>query len=266
MPDLSNQQLPNVPPFNSNGEKITVAVFDTGIDPVITNTFTSDVESCQPGGKRGWNFARNNVTTTDDHNGRHGTVVSKFIIDQLRLNPGGNRINLLPVKIFQADGSSYLFDVLCGFAYAQKAGAKIINASFGFYYYEREPPKILYEYVNRVLTANKILLVAAAGNRDEVEDRTAARCLRISGEQLRNQDYHYFYPGGLAKYLPNVFCVTTASDVRDPSTSPSQNFSNNVVDIGVEADNPVTYSFYHPFNITRIEIVKGSSFAAPVFT
>jgi Subtilase family len=252
-------------PFISSLPKITVAVFDTGIDEEITKNFSVDILSCKTGGNKGWNFVGNNNIIIDEFPQKHGTVVSKFIVDQVKSHMGGNMINILPVKIFDAGGSSDLFNVLCGFSYAQKAGAKIINASFGFYYYNNDSCLILKKYVEKVLTKNNILLVASAGNVIADEDIKASRYLGVPEAELRNLDFHYFYPGGLAKYLPNVFCVTTAAMTLAPVTSPNQNYSKYIVDIGTVANLPGTYSFIHPF-IGAPNKVTGSSFATPVFT
>lgn len=261
MPQYSRQP---VPPFTSNLPEVTVAVFDTGVDGDITNSFTKDIVSCKPGGERGWNFVHENNVTDDIFPAKHGTVVSKLIVDQVKLNPSGNMVNILPVKIFDVDGSSDLFNVLCGFSYAKNAGAQIINASFGFYYYHDEPPAILLKYVEEELTNNNILLVAAAGNQIESEDYDAVGGLGITGSLLRNLDYHYFYPGGLSKYLPNVYCVTTARLAPTIDVSPRQNYSKNIVDIATIAHLPTNYEFYHPFN--NVLSVAGSSFATPIFT
>ena len=257
--------LQPVLPITTNTAQVTVAVFDTGVDTVVTNNFTSNaptIPTCRPGGDKGWNFIDNNNTVTDTFRAKHGTVVSKFIIDQVRANATGNRVNILPVKIFDADGKSDLFSVLCGFSYAQKAGAKIINASFGFYDYGDEPNPVLLKYVEKVLTKNNVLLIASAGNKIPAEDIYARDTVRLPVSGLRNMEIHHFYPGGLAKYLPNVYCVTTAW-LAPPNVSPNQNFSKIIVDIGTIADFS-DYSFKHPFDNTRI--VKGSSFATPVFT
>ncbi len=253
-----------VPPFTSNLPEVTVAVFDTGVDPEITTNYTSNILSCKTGGEKGWNFVDENNNTSDRFSSRHGTVVSKFIVDEVNAHAGGNRVNILPVKIFGADGSSDLFNVLCGFSYAKKAGAKIINASFGFYYYHDDPPKLLAKYVEEVLTSNNILLVAAAGNKIPSEDAIARYGIGVPESGLRNLELHHFYPGGLAKYLPNVYCITTARLAPTVSPSPNQNFSKNIVDIAAIADLPAVFGFYHPFDNTKS--VAGSSFATPIFT
>jgi hypothetical protein len=251
-----------LPPQNrSNFPVITLAVFDTGVDPDITSNNTASVVTCKPGGDKGWNFVAENNSVADDFPVKHGTIVSKYILDEVKANRSGNNVNILPVKIFATDGTSDLFAVLCGFAYAKKAGAQIINASFGFYYYIDEPPAILLKYTEAMLTANNIILVAAAGNRIVDEDTEAAK-LGLAGADLRNLDRHYFYPGGLSKFLPNVFCVTTANKTTG-AVSPTQNFSNTRVDVGTSPAAGAGYEFVHPF--APDQTISGSSFATPIF-
>jgi hypothetical protein len=253
----------NLPPqTSSNFPVITVAVFDTGIDTVITTNHTFKVPACKPGSEKGWNFVAESPNIADDFPVKHGTIVSKYILDEVKANRSGNNVNILPVKIFAPDGTSDLFAVLCGFAYAKKAGAQIINASFGFYYYIDEPPAILLKYTETMLTANNIILVAAAGNRIDAEDAEAAK-LGLAGADLRNLDRHYFYPGGLSKFLPNVFCVTTANKTTG-AVSPTQNFSNTRVDVGTSPVPGGGYDFEHPFSPASPRI-SGSSFATPIF-
>jgi Subtilase family len=262
---LSFAQHP-VDTISKNTDIVTVAVFDTGVDPDVTNNFTNSVPTCKTGGGRGWNFITNDAVTADVFPSKHGTVVSKFIIDQVRANAAGNRVNILPVKIFNANGASDLFSVLCGFSYAQKAGAKIINASFGFYDYGAEPNPVLLKYVEKVLTNNNVLLVAAAGNAF-TDDDDYGTTLGLTSLDLRDMDINHFYPGGLAERLPNVYCVTTAF-LTPPKVSPTQNHSDQIVDIGTIADfGAPDYSFKHPFAPLSLHfVVKGSSFATPIFT
>jgi hypothetical protein len=261
LPTFASGPLP--PPPGSNLPVITVAVFDTGADPAVTTNYTQTVSSCKPLGTKGWNFLDENNNVLDNYPGQHGTVVSKFIIDEVRSYATAHPVNILPVKLFGTDGTADLFSILCGFSYARKAGAKIINASFGFYYYLDEPPKMLLKYVEQELTANNVILVAASGNSFPDEEAEATSVLGIAGDDLRNLEKHYFYPGGLSKYLPNVICVTTVSTTLG-SSAPNQNYSPVVVNVGAAANVAGTYNFTHPFQPAASVI--GSSFATPVFT
>jgi subtilisin family serine protease len=252
---------------------VTVAVFDTGIDTASIDRkyFYTGRDSLCFGAlcRNGWNLSINpgDEHWVDDNNSRHGTLVSKFIIDEVN-NFGGNGVKLLPVKIQNSKGVGNLFSVLCGFSYAAKMGAKIINASFGYYAVHSQLPSttdsnavLLKEYIKEYLTKRNILLVAAAGNRGANE---ADLGTMLANE--RNLDKVSFYPASLAgdPELPNVIAVTTVFETGNTGTvSPRQNFSNNVVDAGVDAGVP-SFMFRNPFFPGKA--VDGSSFATPILT
>ena len=254
---------PSQPIQPLNTTPLTIAVFDTGLLDDLKTTYTKDVvNSCMPDGKAGWNFADKNKKTADDHLHLHGSIVSKFIKDQER-EFGLQAINILPVKTHNRDGKGDLFSILCGFAYAKKCGAKIINASFGFYSAkEAKPPAILFEFVQRVLSKSNILLIAAAGNTNA--NKAIGRPLAAQAT-IRDLDKNPFFPACLSKDFQNVLTVTTVSETND-EVSPSQNYSNNIVDIGVKCDatHNDDYYFNDPFG-QNADII-GSSYATPIVT
>ncbi|MEX6688127.1 S8 family serine peptidase [Danxiaibacter flavus] len=255
---------------------VVVAVFDTGVkkDSLQSNVFfQSNVTSCLgTEANSGWNFTRNNNDWNDDYPNIHGTLVSKYIVDQVR-QYGLNNVKILPVKTHDAAGNGNLFSVLCGFAYAKERGAKIINASFGYYapkYYMDVTGQIIPDssafllkaYINEYLTKNKILLVTAAGNIDfsGYESKIYPTTNALA---LRNLDSICFYPASLAGELNNVIAATT---VMNGNVSANQNFSNKIVDVGVNGDLSfgTNFYFYNPFVPFLTE--TGSSFAAPIVT
>ncbi len=276
---------------------IEVAVFDTGVDS-SQYTYCSGGMSCYPGGNRGWNFVDGNPNVNDNHPGRHGSWVTQLIIDQVvdknktLDNSEIIELKIRPVKVLDSNGHGNLFNLLCGFAYARKAGIKIINASLGFYSYCGSPPEILTKQVEK-LRADNILLITAAGNMDKAEDIIAER-YGVPERYLRNLDYHHFYPAGLSKDFNNVICITTAGYSRminktrpnnspdiirpvrpvpelvaDPSSlvvSPRQNYSSTIVNVAVLSDfNFLSYGFLYRLPSESI-ILEGSSFATPIFT
>jgi hypothetical protein len=213
-----------------------------------------------PGGERGWNFFNRTDVTDDDYPSRHGSAVTQFIIDQ-ETRYRKRKTNILPVKIHNSHGKSDLFSILCGFAYAANSGATIINASFGFYATKGSgAPAILEQFVKKHLTANNILLVAAAGNLNS--DETAGGPV---GDDVRNLDYNPFFPASLSKTLENVLAVTTVSK-EEKEVCPTQNFSNRVVDVGVNCDKimPGDFRFESPLHFSNF--IVGSSYATPIIT
>ncbi len=267
---------------------IKVAVFDTGLmlDEFNGYLYTSYIESCIPGAQRGYDFADNTNVVTDNHTGQHGTTVARLIIDQVNRYKR-NPIEILPVKTHNRNGLSSLYNILCAFAYAQERKVDIINASFGYYSPRLEnypgtkgvDPKtvLLKEYIKYYLTSkyipsNKnILLIAAAGNRNEdaLRDAFALYGLPVP-EDFRSLDKVSFYPASLARDpdFPNVFAVTTI-DTLQKSVSPFQNYSPEVVDIGVQADRVASggkYVFFNPRSVETSNTLEGSSFATPIAT
>lgn len=237
---------------------LTVAVFDTGIDPELIKIDRRSAITCKPNGENGWNFISDNNIVQDGHTNKHGTVVAQYIID----NTPEKSIDILPVKVLGDDGSGDLFGLFCGMAYAYKSNTKIINASLGFYFSEKDIYSILWEYINRTLTTNGIMLICAAGNADHEAD-TDFRNLYRNLFSPRDIGIHKFYPASLSDNLPNIKSVTTVGIVGDRlKVSPTQNYSNKKVWVGVQADS--SFSFKNPFN--NRELISGSSYATPIFT
>jgi hypothetical protein len=277
-----------------------VGLFDTGFDTLAYNsnkgflaTSNGIPSSCLgDSANNGFNFAYktanweddyllvNNTATAVDPDSRHGTSVGGYIIAQTQQIDSRNasdnafsNVNILPVKIHDSKGSGTLFNVLCGFAYAKNRGAQIINASFGFYS-PRNPTAsslldsnvlLLQEYVDFYLRKNNILLIAAAGNRDAAH----------ADPKWRNLDSVSFYPASLSRFLDNVIAVTTlelpdaVTHALPPPVSSNQNYSSQVVSIGVVADAiPASDQsigwFMHPY-LSNVKIT-GSSFATPIVT
>ncbi|MFI5152538.1 MAG: S8 family serine peptidase [Chitinophagales bacterium] len=258
---------------------IPIGIFDTGVDPAAfsTNYYSSSVNSCLiPGtANNGWNFVAQNNNWTDDYPSFHGTQVTGFVVNQAK-KFAQNSASILPVKIHDKDGHAGLFNVLCAFAYASNRGVKIINASFGYY---AAKPKLatsdpdscallIKAFVKKYTTDRNILLIAAAGNSGNTYEDTAAA---FQGLDKRNLDDVAFYPASLGanQDFKNVITVTTV-DTTSGRVSPHQNYSANVVDIGVNADRVVQdtiFVFMKPgLQSGLISTVEGSSFATPIAT
>jgi Subtilase family len=270
---------------------ITVAVFDTGIDSTLRSKYVlGNTQSCNPDARssHGWNFISDNANTLDDDSAQHGSNVTMFILDQVtQYNPGS--VNILPVKVLDNKGAGTLYGLLCGIAYAANSGAKVFNASLGFYYYTDSVAAsvavpLLSKYLQHYLRPNGIVLVAAAGNQDSAEDARYNALKGYATANPRNLDSNYFYPASFATTADpnfnNVFAVTTVSLDSD-KVSPQQNFSANAVDFGVNCDWILNdtlangtilpeYVFARPLFGTKIgdsiPTVTGSSYAAPIIT
>lgn len=249
-------------------DSITLAVFDTGLEPGLFEGYivnALDNVPCIVGGTNGWNFFAWNNNWKDDNAGLHGTIVSKFIIDEI-IRYRRTKVNILPIKVFNAEGLADLYTILCGFAYASHSKASMVNASFGYYesktkFKEGEPvndtttAELLKSFISTYLTQKNILLVCAAGNGTD-EDST-----------IRDLNTINFYPASLAGVLPNIIPVTTVGNTANGrEVSPNQNFSSSVVQLGVDADfiKGDHFGFINPLDTDNDTTIAGSSFAAPI--
>lgn len=257
-----NENLIRIPQPKQTSSVKTVAIFDTGIDTtgIPQNYFyTNSAASCLgSAANNGWNFVNNTPDWLDDNSGRHGTTVARFVLNEVNAYEANTGIKILPVKTHDKNGEGDLFSVLCAISYVADRKADIVNASFGFYQPKTKgstpDSSVLFmkEYINYYLTNNNILLIAAAGN---VTPQHAERDLDIVS----------FFPASLSGELENVIAVTTA-EINRGSVDANQNYSDNIVNVGVNADtiSGNAYLFYNP----RIagSLIRGSSFATPVTT
>jgi len=287
---------PHHVPNTKKTNPVTVALLDTGVDSTkFDMTYVGDFPQSCPGftGRRGWNFIANNSNIFDDHPALHGTKVACFVLNQvlqyqaLSASTAG-AVNILPVKVFDTGGKTTMFKLLCGVAYAASSGARIINASFGFYEYTdtaftRNAAGLMLNYLKHYLLDKNILMVAAAGNANHTDD-SLYQVVAGPTANPRNLDLNHFYPASLDKYglNKNLLVVTTISAPFD-AMSPLQNFSPRVVDIGVSCDKIVLlnglelFSFQDP-TANNLQpsttagtsyftpAVTGSSFATPIVT
>ena len=271
-----NANVKQPPAGNAHTGTTLVGVLDTGIDPALASIIfksTGPVSCPGPDAGSGWNFINNSKDVTDDYPARHGTVVTQFILDQAAKFTN-NDVKILPVKVFDAAGTTNLSVILCGLAYAKDRGAQVINASFGFYARRTNSAVdgidsaglLLEKYVEKYLTANHILLVAAAGNTEPYESDVFIPNPNVPAT-WRNLDSVSFYPASLSRRLPNVIAVTTTYPDNSGQVSPNQNFSPNVVGIGVVGDRFIgppgsDCVFANPIDNSTAS--NGSSFATPI--
>jgi len=265
---------------------VVAGVFDTGVDTLDLSAvmYKNPVPTCLDlNANNGWDFPKENNNVQDDYNLPigHGKNVARLIAEQVNAI-SQNPVKILPLKTHSWKGESDLFSILCGFAYAKERGAQIINASFGYYALKRPPvggvpstandndAMLLKQYIKYYLTNNNILLIAAAGNKNMKNNDAAEKALYTNAglpvpADLRNLDEVYFYPASLAADpdLPNVIAVTTIDDQTN-IVSPNQNFSHNVVDIGVNNNVNTDADLWFRNPIYTGHLVRGTSYAAPI--
>lgn len=131
---------------------VTVAVVDTGVNPV------ADLGGALVPGH---NFVAGNDDATDDNG--HGTEVAGTIAAR-----GDNGIGvagacwscrIMPVKVADAQGRGYDYNVAAGIEYAADHGAQIVNVSMT----QGASTQVLADAVSYA-QAHGVLVVAAAGN------------------------------------------------------------------------------------------------------
>ncbi|RMF84504.1 MAG: hypothetical protein D6736_19145 [Nitrospinota bacterium] len=148
-------------PLAIRGKGVTVAVLDTGIDPVHP-AFGSGIRI-----EGGYNArAGENPDDWIDRNG-HGTHIAGIIIASQQgqgVLGVAYKARLYAVKVLNDAGGGYLSDLIAGllwiYAHPEK-GIRVINMSLGFY----QDSPLLHEVIRR-LYQEGIVLVASVGNYD----------------------------------------------------------------------------------------------------
>lgn len=134
----------------ARGERILIAVIDSGIDPEHPELVGTVADAFDP------------VGGNAPH--AHGTGVAGAIVAQARLTGVAPRARILAVRAFDPSGGTAegtTFNILKGLEWAAEKGARVINMSFAG---PRDP------IMSRMLAAahkKGIVLIAAAGNAGE---------------------------------------------------------------------------------------------------
>lgn len=270
--------------YKTKEETVTIAVLDTGIDTdslvnpaYICDDFTQgkDLPCFSNVTKGGWNFLDNNDKYFDDNKGKHGSLVSQYIINQFKYSDKG--VKIMPLKTHNKDGEADLTSIICAIHFAIAKGANIINASWGFYYYWNDNRNFLNFFKNLIgneLQKKGILFVTAAGNRIPQEDILAEDIydsrygIHLKNNDLRDLRIHKYFPAHLSHAESNIVTVTTTT-IDGTGISPEQNYSNRDVDLGVKADTGENKDpgFKVPFKLSSGTIpMRGSSFATAIAT
>ncbi len=223
---------------------VVVAVIDTGVDynhPDLASNIWSNANEVAGDGIdndkngyvddiRGWNFVSNNNNPMDDNN--HGTHVAGTIgavgNNQRGVVGVAWDVDIMPLKFLSATGSGVLSHAVSAIDYANRNGAKVINASWGGGGFS----SALQSAIQRFQNAGGIF-VAAAGNESSNNASTAA--------------YPANYPG----------VISVAASTRTDALASFSNFGTNVeiAAPGASILSTVRGGGYSSFN--------GTSMAAP---
>lgn len=227
------------------GPGITIAVVDTGIAPALTvfNDESEDpiapikflydsTETAVTDEKSGWDFVNEDPNTFDDDTGKHGSIISSMILDELLAKEIPFR--LLPVKVAGPSGETTYFDFLCGSLYAMER-ADIVNISMGWYN-KGDYSEIRTIFENIVAANPNTILVTSAGNAENNNDGSI--------EHFPSSFEH-----------PNIISVASAN-LALSKISDFSNFGLDSVDFFAQGEGIPFYDAN----------VKGTSFAAPQVT
>ena len=115
----------------------------------------------------GWNFAEGNADMSVDATA-HGTNVLKTFVDNLQGTPL-DRFQVLPLKIFDDQGKSSYWNVVCAFSYLNQLAEMgydiaLINTSFGGQLPNFTIDEDLLALKSYIESLEKSLIVSSAGN------------------------------------------------------------------------------------------------------
>lgn len=224
-----------------------VAVVDTGVDldheDLVSQIFTNEAEASGTPGVdddnngyiddiHGYNFYADQPDGNDDNG--HGTHVAGVISAMTNNSKGVSGItgaSILPVKFLSASGSGTLDGALQALAYAEKMGAKVINASFG----GSSDSEALREKFSD-LEAKGILVAVAAGN---------------DGQDLSQRPT---YPA----LFPHSNIVTVAASKADGTIARFSNRSSVFVEISGPGENILS-----TYKDNSYKCLSGTSMATP---
>ncbi|WP_299889467.1 S8 family serine peptidase [uncultured Lacinutrix sp.] len=230
-------------------ENVTIAILDTGVN-YIEGGFTEPFlynnrknEQCETMGSQdffGWDFVNGDNDPYDDNN--HGTYMARIINDNLKEKNIPHQ--LLIVKVFDEEGKTDVFTILCGLKYIlSKPDVDIINMSFGIYSYQELFDRFLGDSID------KTLIVTSAGNEEN------------------NNDFLPHYPSSYDH--ENILAVAGLKDILEENIESQNNanllawYSNygvNSVDVAAPSEN---YSFViNGQNLTA----QGTSFSSAFAT
>ena len=220
----------------TSASNIVVAVLDTGVrythEDLAANMWVNPND-----GSHGLNAIAGTTDPSDDSGNGHGTMVAG-VLGAVGNNGKGVtgvawRVQIMACKCFNSLGNGNISDVVTCLDYARTNGAKVINASWGFF-----PGSLaLSNAVSSLRDAGVIVVVA-------------------SGNSTNNIDVNPVYPAGYP--LDNI--VTVASTSRQDTLSYFSNYGSTNVHLAAPGEEiKSTHVALDTFYFTE----SGTSFSAP---
>lgn len=231
--------------FNSNtnytnyiknvNDGLTIAVFDTGINPSLGNAahfpdkFLYNATSDGiPGLYSGWDFVNNDDNTFDDDPNTHGSAVTSIITRNL--NYYNIPYQILPLKVCDSNGMGNYFNLICSLNFALERKASILQMSLGWYNTFENPSNNI--FTNLVNQYPNVTLICSAGNDD------------------RNNDLQTHFPSGYP--ISNIIAVASCNQ-NATNISNWSNYGKTTVDFFAKGE-----------GIDFLQTsIQGTSFASP---
>jgi hypothetical protein len=249
-------------PAGYSMSRAILAFIDTGIDTLLFDeTLRKEMLWNGPSGPQNLLMGAEVEDYKDDHPIRHGTAVATIAMTAFHRESGNKQLpKLMVLKAADSTGRGTLFEYACGFAFAIRNHATIINSSMGFY---GQPNEAINHYVS-LAHRDSILIVAAAGNADG--DHSGALCrVDINASNLLQAPSRMYYPAVMSQNMEQ-YSVVSVTGMSSPGQSCYfQNHSESYVTVGVlnDLNGSSCCSYKVPFITNGFEI-EGSSFATPV--
>lgn len=244
-------------PYNQ-GSKVVVAIIDTGLD-LTHGLFASSgalwKNSAEFNGAAGvdddgngyvddiygWNYVGANGSITDDED--HGTHVAGIVLgvgqDILATPVRESKIQIMPLKFLDGNGSGTTANAISAMYYAVNMGAKVINNSWGGSSYSRSLHEA-YTYAYE----HSVVVVSAAGN------------------SASNNDSVAMYPSNIDS--PNNISVAATTDSDNKASFSNYGSSVHVAAPGVSIISSVPGSGC--LSPGCYQMMSGTSMAAPFVT
>ncbi len=224
------------PAASESGEPVVLAVMDTGIDydhPDLENRMWTAPEGFTLKGEHGVDWSDKDDDPMDENG--HGTHCAGIIAAAANNNEGiagvagaTPSVQLMGVRVLDADGSGYLEDIVRGFKYLIRAKSegvniKAVNCSFG-----AETTSDIFDEVIEQAGQAGILTIAAAGN--ETADNDS---INVSPANSKSD-----------------YVVVVAATDEDGELASYSNYGHKNVDLAAPGSNilsSVSYYNYAPY-------------------
>lgn len=221
---------------HGDGAGVTVAVLDSGVDPVTDLACHSYVAPAD--------FVFGQPGVPLDLNG-HGTMVTQVLAectDNATMGAGtAPGATIMPVRVLDASGFTTSYEIFDGLLWALDNGADVVNLSLGFACLSRYPScsDPIIDFAIEELVANGVIVVAASGN--------------DAGSFIS-------YP---ANHPDTVAVGATGSDGRRASYSTGGSGLWVSAPTGDENDPSGRNGVIHQGESGTLEVAAGTSFSAP---